>query len=80
MSETFRPTQTEPTAFTPLQDTDGTVSHPYWDRLDRCIDYIWISESIEVEASGVCFNRASDNDPTLWPSDHAGVWADLKFV
>ena len=39
MAETFRPTQTEPTAFTPLQDTDGTVSHPYWDRFDRCIDF-----------------------------------------
>ena len=40
MAKHFRPTQTEPTAFTPLQDTDGTVSHPYWDRLDQCIDYI----------------------------------------
>ena len=80
MAEHFRPTQTEPTAFTPLQDTDGTVSHPYWDRLDRCIDYIWVTGQLEVEASGVCFNRPDENDPTLWPSDHAGVWADLQFV
>ncbi len=80
MAEHFRPTQTEPTAFTPLQDTDGTVSHPYWDRLDRCIDYIWVTGQLRVEASGVCFNRPDENDPTLWPSDHAGVWADLQFV
>jgi hypothetical protein len=31
-------------------------------------------------ASGVCFNTPSADDPTLWPSDHAGVWADLAFV
>lgn len=80
MAEHFRPTQTDPTAFTPLQDADGTISHPYWDRLDRCIDYIWVSGPLEVEASAVCFNKPHPNDPTLWPSDHAGVWADLRFT
>ena len=30
--------------------------------------------------SGVCFNTPSADDPTLWPSDHAGVWADIAFV
>ena len=58
MAEHFRPTQTDPTAFTPLQDADGTLSHPYWDRLDRCIDYIWVSGPLEVEASAVCFNKS----------------------
>jgi endonuclease/exonuclease/phosphatase family metal-dependent hydrolase len=79
MGSRFRPTQTTtPTAFTPLSDTDGTISHPYWPRMDRCIDYIWVSEAIEVVASEVCLNRPASDDPTLWPSDHAGVWADLK--
>ena len=27
----------------------------------------------------LCFNRPAPNDPTLWPSDHVGVWADLEF-
>jgi endonuclease/exonuclease/phosphatase family metal-dependent hydrolase len=49
-----------------------------WPRIDRCIDYIWTSGAIEVVSSGVCFNRASPDDPSLWPSDHAGVWADLS--
>jgi beta-glucosidase len=40
MATRFRPTQTAPTAFTPLADTDGTVTHPYWPRMDRCIDFI----------------------------------------
>jgi endonuclease/exonuclease/phosphatase family metal-dependent hydrolase len=79
MARVFRPTQTAPTAFTPLQDTDGTVSHPYWPRFDRCIDYIWVADLLAVRASGVCFNTPSATDPTLWPSDHAGVWADLAF-
>lgn len=80
MASVFRPTQTAPTAFTPLQDADGSVSHPYWARLDRCIDYIWVAGPLSVQASGVCFQTASAHDPTLWPSDHAGVWADLEFV
>lgn len=79
MATRFRPTQTAPTAFTPLADRDGAVSHPCWPRMDRCIDYIWISEGIEVLASEVCFNRPSPDDPSLWPSDHAGVWADLQI-
>jgi endonuclease/exonuclease/phosphatase family metal-dependent hydrolase len=80
MASRFRPTQTTtPTAFTPLSDTDGTISHPYWPRMDRCIDYIWVSEGIEVLASEVCLNRPASDDPTLWPSDHAGVWADLSL-
>jgi len=77
MATRFRPTQTAPTAFTPLAGYDGAVSHPYWPRMDRCIDYIWVSPEIEVLASGVCFDRPDPTDTTLWPSDHAGVWADL---
>jgi endonuclease/exonuclease/phosphatase family metal-dependent hydrolase len=73
MARVFRPTQTAPTAFTPLQDTDGTMSHPYWARFDRCIDYIWVAGPLAVQDSGVCFNTPSATDPTLWPSDHAGV-------
>ncbi len=79
MASRLRPTQSEPTAFTPLAGTDGGVSHPEWPRMDRCIDYIWVSPAIEVVASGVCFNQPSAADGTLWPSDHAGVWADLSI-
>ena len=75
----FRPTQTAPTAFTSLQDTDGSV-HPYWDRFDRCIDYIWVAGPLTIRASGVCFNTRSATDFTLWPSNHAGVWAHRVFI
>jgi endonuclease/exonuclease/phosphatase family metal-dependent hydrolase len=80
MAMRFRPTQTAPTAFTPLADTNGNVSHPYWTRMDRCIDYIWVSGALDVMASEVCFGQASAHDASLYPSDHAGVWADLQLV
>lgn len=80
MATQFSPTQTAFTAFTPLADVDGEVSHADWQRFDRCIDYIWASGSVTVVESGVCFNQPSTDDPTLYPSDHAGVWADLEFV
>lgn len=79
MASRFRPTQGAPTAFTPLSDDKGAVSHPYWPRLDRCIDYVWVSERIRIVESGTCFDKPSPSDPTLWPSDHAGVWADLDL-
>jgi endonuclease/exonuclease/phosphatase family metal-dependent hydrolase len=79
MATRFRPSQTAPTAFTALSGSDGAVSHPYWPRMDRCIDYVWVSGGIDVLASEVCFNRPSLDDPSLWPSDHAGVWADLRL-
>lgn len=79
MAARYRPTQTQPTAFTPLADRDGSVSHPDRQRMDRCIDYIWVAGAIRIIDSGVCFNQPSPQDPSLWPSDHAGVWADLEF-
>jgi endonuclease/exonuclease/phosphatase family metal-dependent hydrolase len=80
MAEEFRPTQSNPTAFTPLREVDGEPTHPDWGRFDRCIDFIWISKSLRLLASGRCFDAPSPEDETLWPSDHAGVWADLELV
>jgi endonuclease/exonuclease/phosphatase family metal-dependent hydrolase len=80
MSKAFRPTQNQPTAFTPLQEPGGSPTHPDWERFDRCIDYIWINESVKVKASGLCFDKPAADNPMLWPSDHVGVWADLEFI
>jgi len=79
MASRFRPSQRSPTAFTPLAGPDGAISHPYWPRMDRCIDYIWTTGAIETVASGVCFDKPDSTDSSLWPSDHAGVWADFEF-
>jgi endonuclease/exonuclease/phosphatase family metal-dependent hydrolase len=80
MATRFRHTQAAPTAFTPLAESDSTISHPYWPRMDRCIDYIWVSEDVKILESGVCLDKAIPGDASLWPSDHAGVWADLEFA
>src|SRR5262245_19810637 len=53
MAARFRPTQTAPTAFTPLAGNDGEVSHPSRARMDRCIDYVWVSGAVRVCDSGV---------------------------
>ncbi|MGQ0522902.1 MAG: endonuclease/exonuclease/phosphatase family protein [Betaproteobacteria bacterium] len=79
MASRLRPTQTQNTAFTPLADIDGAVTHPQWRRMDRCIDYIWIDSALDVIHSEVCFSAPSETDPTLYASDHAGVRADLAF-
>jgi len=79
MAASYRATQGQPTAFTPLRDPGGDPTHPEWQRFDRCIDYIWISESIKLRASGLCFNQPAKDNPDLWPSDHVGVWADLEI-
>jgi endonuclease/exonuclease/phosphatase family metal-dependent hydrolase len=79
MSTVFRPTQSQPTAFTPLQEPGAAPTHPEWQRFDRCIDYIWISQSIKLQASGLCFNQPDKDNQQLWPSDHIGVWADLEI-
>ena len=79
MLEAFRPTQTQATAFTPLCEPGGKPTHPEWPRFDRCIDYIWVSGSISVKASGLCFDTPAPDNPNLWPSDHVGVWADLEL-
>ncbi len=78
MATRFRPTQTAPTAFTPLSDSNGEVSHSGRARMDRCIDFVWVSSAVRACESGVCFNQPSAGDASLWPSDHAGVWADLE--
>jgi endonuclease/exonuclease/phosphatase family metal-dependent hydrolase len=79
MSSAFRPTQTKPTAFTPLREPGGSPTHPEWNRFDRCIDYIWVKESVRVQVSGLCFDKPAPDNPDLWPSDHVGVWADLDL-
>jgi endonuclease/exonuclease/phosphatase family metal-dependent hydrolase len=80
MAASLRATQSQPTAFTPLREPGGKPTHPEWQRFDRCIDYIWVSPSIKVHATGLCFNEPAKDNPDLWPSDHVGVWADLDLA
>jgi endonuclease/exonuclease/phosphatase family metal-dependent hydrolase len=53
----------------PGMDTDGEPG---------CLDYIWVSGAITVASARLCFDRPATDDPTLYPSDHRGVTAELE--
>ena len=80
MAESFTATQSAPTAFTPLANESGGIAHDYWPRMDRSIDYIWLRGPLKCVASEVCFDVPAADDPSLWPSDHAGLWADIAWA
>ncbi len=54
----------------PAMDTDGEPG---------CLDYIWVRGSIEVESCRLAFDRPAVDDPTLYPSDHFGLIAQLRI-
>ena len=54
----------------PGMDTDGEPG---------CLDYVWVSGAVQVTAARLCFDRPAVDDPTLYPSDHRGVTADLEI-
>lgn len=43
----------------------------------NCLDYIWLSGAVRALAVRLVFNQHSAGDPTLFPSDHFGILADL---
>jgi len=76
----YRTVQTAPTFPTGLRVPGEPVTGPGVKRLSRCYDYVWITGDLEMHEAGRCFDQPDPDDPTLWPSDHVGVWADLKLA
>lgn len=54
----------------PAMDSDGDPG---------CLDYIWLSGAVRARSARLCFDRPSVDDPTLFPSDHRGVLAELEI-
>lgn len=54
----------------PAMDTDG---------IPECLDYIWVRGEIRVTDARLVFDRPAVDDPTLYPSDHLGISADLEI-
>ncbi len=77
--DSYRTVQTAPTALAGLKVPDEPASEPSGKRLSFCYDYIWIADDLKIQEAGRCFDQPDPDDPTLWPSDHVGVWADLTF-
>lgn len=53
----------------PAMDTDGPPG---------CLDYIWVRGAIRVTSARLVFDRPHPDDPTLYPSDHLGISAQLE--
>tara|TARA_B110000208_G_C11730559_1_gene416253 strand:- start:223 stop:1335 length:1113 start_codon:yes stop_codon:yes gene_type:complete len=44
-----------------------------------CLDFIWTCGDITVVDAGIAGNACAPHDPTLYPSDHIGVWAEVRL-
>ena len=51
-------------------DTDGDPA---------CLDYIWVRGPVAVQSARLVFDRSHPDDPTLFPSDHFGLSAELEL-
>jgi endonuclease/exonuclease/phosphatase family metal-dependent hydrolase len=64
------------------KEPDWTWTTPVnkWDNSPHgTLDYIYVSPHFEVLEAGLAFNKPSSDDPELYPSDHIGVWAKLRW-
>jgi hypothetical protein len=52
-------------------DTDGDPN---------CLDYIWLSGSVRVLSARVAANEHPPHDPTIYPSDHYALVAEVEVV
>jgi endonuclease/exonuclease/phosphatase family metal-dependent hydrolase len=55
----------------PAMDTDGPPG---------CLDYIWLRGVVQVERARLAWDRPAVDDPTLYPSDHLGLVADILLA
>ena len=54
----------------PAMDTDGGP---------ECLDYIWIRGAVRARSARLVFDRPDADDPTIYPSDHLGIAAQLEI-
>jgi endonuclease/exonuclease/phosphatase family metal-dependent hydrolase len=54
----------------PARDTDGGP---------ECLDYVWVRGAVRVVSARLVFDRPDPEDPTLYPSDHLGISAELEI-
>lgn len=54
----------------PGMDTEGPA---------ECLDYVWLRGTATAEACRLAFDRPAVGDPTLYPSDHLGLVATVRF-
>ena len=68
------PEHTSPTPFSARR------SRPSRPATYRTVDYLFVSPHLGVVQAGLAFTSPADHDPTLYPSDHYGLMADLTWT
>lgn len=74
-------------AFAEANGTDPTVTWPSGlqavamddDGQPGCLDYVWLRGEVRSTAARLAFDRPAVGDPTLYPSDHLGLAAELEI-
>lgn len=54
----------------PTMDTDGDPN---------CLDYIWLSGRVRAVSARLAANEPPPNDPTIYPSDHFAIVAQVEL-
>lgn len=72
------PPWTHPTPLVEAVDTEAAFGVPILPEGDgHAIDYVFVSPLVEVRECRVAFDRPHPAEPSLYPSDHLGLVADL---
>ncbi|MCI0346958.1 MAG: endonuclease/exonuclease/phosphatase family protein [Chloroflexi bacterium] len=77
----FRSAHREANGAEPAVTWPSGIKAPGMDREGpaECLDYIWLRGAASAEASRLAFDRPAVDDPTLFPSDHFGLIATVRF-
>jgi endonuclease/exonuclease/phosphatase family metal-dependent hydrolase len=61
----------------PVTFPSGLIAPSIYRGPGFCIDYVWVRGAAEVVDCRLAWDQPSAADPTLYPSDHRGLIADL---
>ncbi|HEX2851067.1 MAG TPA: endonuclease/exonuclease/phosphatase family protein [Acidimicrobiales bacterium] len=72
------PERTHPTPLVHAVDTEAAFGVPELPAGGVGIDYVFVSDDVEVADCRLTFTRPSPEEPALYPSDHFGLVARLR--
>lgn len=76
MKQTYHSAMEEGRGYEPLA-TFPTALRARSDDWSGCLDYIFVSSNMTVQHTAIFANKAHEEQPTLYPSDHVGLVASL---
>lgn len=74
------PEWTHPTPLIEIVDTEAAFGMPVLPvSKGHAIDYVFVGPPFEVAGCRLAFDKPASDNPQLYPSDHLGLVADLRF-